>query len=343
MNRMIRPTSLLLAMLFLVTVASPAIAAPIITHVESQVVILENSRLQVRYRLTFVDDDSRSQITTMGPFDPGHSQIEAHLDHEGAETPVTMVPLGDDKYRAEFQIETQPGGTYTVEVRYLVNSYLDPTMIDGTPYRVLTWAPPQWALPIDEQIVTIIFPIELPPDLTEPEQITDEIVNDARILVSQDVVMAFDRWIYYPTPDADSGKTWLSLYLSSEGLQPNEHFLVSDVYVPADYFASIPTPEPTPFAPLASEQPTELTPTPPSDERRSPIALLLGLAAAGGLLLAGGIVYGTMRLVAPKPVPVGYESPEIEIETFQQPLRLYAGNTVWVVEEFYDNNRCIDL
>ena len=31
------------------------------------------------------------------------------------------------------------------------------------------------------------------------------------------------------------------------------------------------------------------------------------------LLLAGGIVYGTMRWVAPKPVPEGYQAPEIEI------------------------------
>ena len=47
----------------------------------------------------------------MGPFDPGHSDIEAHLEHEGLETPVALVPLGDDKYRVEFEVETQPGGT----------------------------------------------------------------------------------------------------------------------------------------------------------------------------------------------------------------------------------------
>ena len=71
------------------------------------------------------------------------------------------------------------------------------------------------------------------------------------------------------------------------------------------------------------------------------MGLLVALAAGGGLALAGGIVYGTMRWVAPKPAPEGYEAPEIEIETFEQPglvpdleaieAALYIGDTAKVL------------
>jgi hypothetical protein len=106
-----------------------------------------------------------------------------------------MVPLGDDKYRAEFAVKTQPGGTYTIQIGYQVNTYLDTTTIDGLPYRVVAWAPPQWALPIDEQIVTFIFPIELATEVSQPEMVTDDIVDNARIVVSENTVSQFDRWI----------------------------------------------------------------------------------------------------------------------------------------------------
>ena len=134
---------LLVVVLLLMVWAVPVHAAPTLTEIHSQVTVLEDGRLKVKYRLTFVDDDSRTQISTMGPFDANHSQIEAHLEHDGQQSPVTLVPLGSNKYRAEFDTKTQPGGTYTVEVRYLVNSYLDSTVIDTVPYRVVAWAPPQ--------------------------------------------------------------------------------------------------------------------------------------------------------------------------------------------------------
>ena len=305
MSKAVRLGFLLLTLTLVMFWAIPAHAAPALTEIHSQVTVLEDGRLQIKYRLTFVDDDSRTQIATMGPFDPGHTQLEAHLEYDGEQTPVRMVPLGENKYRAEFEIKTQPGGTYTVEVRYLVNSYLDTTVIDGLPYRVVAWAPPQWGLPIEEQIVTFIFPIELPPEITTPEQVTDEIVNKARIFVDQDVVGQFDRWIYYPTPDEASGKNWLSLYVSSQNLAANAHFVVSGVYLPADYFAATFTPEPTTL-PLPASVATATPTPPPPPQKKSPIGLLLALAAGGGLALAGGIVYGTLRWVAPKPAPEGY-------------------------------------
>jgi len=120
MTRTVRVVLLALALALILIGAAPAHAAPTLAHIESQVTVLQDGRLQVKYRLTFIDDDSRTQITTIGPFDPGHSQLQAHLEHNEQQTPIRMAPLGDDKYRAEFEIETQPGETYTVEVSYLV-------------------------------------------------------------------------------------------------------------------------------------------------------------------------------------------------------------------------------
>ena len=76
MNKAVRLAFLTLVALLLLLWAAPAHAAPTLTQIHSQVAVLEDGRLQVKYRLTFVDDDSRSQITTMGPFDRGHSQIQ---------------------------------------------------------------------------------------------------------------------------------------------------------------------------------------------------------------------------------------------------------------------------
>ena len=95
MNRAVRITLLLLSLALLGLAALPAHAAPTLTQVESQVTILQDGRYQVRYRLTFVDDASRRSINTIGPFDPGHSQIVAILVHEGVECPLLQMPLGD--------------------------------------------------------------------------------------------------------------------------------------------------------------------------------------------------------------------------------------------------------
>ena len=79
MNRVVRFGVPLLAAWLVLLFAVPVLAAPTLAEITSQVVILEDGRLLVTYRLTFVDDASRTQITAMGPFDSGHSQVEAHL------------------------------------------------------------------------------------------------------------------------------------------------------------------------------------------------------------------------------------------------------------------------
>jgi hypothetical protein len=39
---------------------------------------------------------------------------------------------------------------------------LDATTINNSAYTVVSWAPVQWSLPIGEQIVRFILPVELP-------------------------------------------------------------------------------------------------------------------------------------------------------------------------------------
>ena len=68
MKRSVRFAPLFLA-IWLIAWVVPVLAAPSLTQIQSQVTILEDGRLQVTYRLTFVDDASRSQINTLGPFD----------------------------------------------------------------------------------------------------------------------------------------------------------------------------------------------------------------------------------------------------------------------------------
>lgn len=85
--------------------------------------------------------------------------------------------------------------------------------LKSLPPGVTAWTPPQWALPIEEQVVTLILPIELPADVDTPEEVTSDLVDQTRLYVDQEAVGQFDRWVYYPTPDEASGKNWLSIYI----------------------------------------------------------------------------------------------------------------------------------
>jgi hypothetical protein len=53
-----------------------AAGPPIITQAESQVAVLSDGGLDVKYRLTFRETEPRSGITTMGPFDTGHRMLD---------------------------------------------------------------------------------------------------------------------------------------------------------------------------------------------------------------------------------------------------------------------------
>jgi hypothetical protein len=118
---------LLLTSVLLLLIGTPVLAAPTITDVNSQVTVLGDGKLDVRYQLTFLENESRNKITTLGPLDPGHQILAAQLDYSGGSSPIDLVSQGDNKYTANFGINTQPGETYTATIHYQVNRLLDAT------------------------------------------------------------------------------------------------------------------------------------------------------------------------------------------------------------------------
>src|SRR5512136_142335 len=248
--------------LMLLTVA-PAFAAgpPDLTQVDGQVAVKSDGTLGITYKLTFRETESRNQITTLGPLDPGHVLRNSDIEgSDGKRAKVTLASKGGSFYTVPFGFSTQPGQTYTLTVRYDVPLPLDTTTIKGQAFRVVTWAPVQWNLPIGEEIVRFILPVELPADIKQPEQVTDAVVNQIGLVTEQTNIGAFDRWVYYPTPD--QGKQYLSIFISKKNVPANGHF-VPRLYVPSKYFAQIPTPKETPK--LAAAQPT---PPPDASQNR---------------------------------------------------------------------------
>ena len=254
-------------MLLMLPATVPAFAAgpPDLTQVDGQVAVKSDGTLGITYKLTFRETESRNQITTLGPLDPGHSLRNSEIEgSDGKRAKVSLASKGGSFYTVPFGFSTQPGQTYTLTIRYDVPLPLDTTTIKGQAFRVVTWAPVQWNLPIGEEIVRFILPAELPADIKQPEQVTDAVVNPIGLVTEQTTISSFDRWVYYPTPDQASGKTYLSIFISKKNVPANYHF-VPRLYVPSRYFAQIPTPSPrqTPEA-LAPVQPT-----PPPDEAQT--------------------------------------------------------------------------
>lgn len=332
--------SLVLLTLWLVLLlggALPVHAAepPQLLKAESQVALQSDGNLDIKYRLTFREVDVRSGITTIGPFDMGHTILDSTIEEGGTTRPVQLRSQGGNLYGVDFGFNTEPGQDYTVLIHYSAPARLDQTTYKGEAYRVLAWAPFQWALPIEEQIVTFILPIELPADVIKPEQVTSDLVSATGLTVNSSVVERFDRWVYYPTPDETTGKVWLSLYISKENLSPQADFTPS-IYIPERHLTlapagaedvipgggTVPTPEPTGLT--AREWATA--------------GLCFGCP---GLAIVGLIGFFAFRWTRPKqPKPV-YQAPAIEIETYEQPGKvpdlsmieaaLYIGDTTKVL------------
>lgn len=123
-----------------------AAGPPTITKVESQVTVLSDGALDIKYRLTFRETESRGGITTMGRFDPNREMLDYHIEHEGQESPITMNSKGDGYYGVDFGFNTKSGSDYTVYIHYRVTNALDETSIGGEAYRVLEWSPIEWNL-----------------------------------------------------------------------------------------------------------------------------------------------------------------------------------------------------
>ena len=308
---------------------------PLITTVESQVAVQSDGSLSIRYRLSFREVDSRRGITTLGPLDAGHRIIDAHIEHGGEITPIQLNSKGRNEYSVDFGFSTRAGEDYTVQVRFTAPAALDATTYQGEAYRALAWAPIQWALPIGEQIVTYILPIELPADITQPEQVTDGLVNAAGLVVDDSVVARFDRWVYYPTPDETSGKVWLSVYVSKKNLAPQADF-TPKLYIPERYLTLAPV-SPPDVGPGGAILPTP-APEKPTGEDLAVTAICFGCPGLGLIALIGFFAFRWTRPKQPKPV---YQAPAIEIETFEQPgtvpdlsmieAALYIGDSTKVI------------
>ena len=303
----------------LLVLAGPALAQgdPVrIDRTESYVIVLADGRLDVRYTLTFTElEAGRDRIRELGRFTQPNTIVSA--SGEGPDGPFDVTLHGGPEiYEVRFAARTQRNQQYEIEVRYTVDrSVFDATEIEGQPYRAIGWAPFEWELPIGEQIIEYVLPIELPPTVEQPEDVTDAIVNDAGLITeggAQDP-SRFDRWVYFPTPDEESGKVWLSVFVQQNNLRPRGQ-LVPKFYLPGE---AITTTRETPI-PLASPTPA-WTPTPvptgPLGLTREAMQLTccVGVFVTIGVLIMLGLA---LRKRKPKLV---YEPPEIQIETFQTP------------------------
>ncbi|MGQ9494540.1 MAG: DUF2207 domain-containing protein, partial [Anaerolineae bacterium] len=153
---------------------------------EYYITVLHDGRLRVKYELTFTELQSgRDRINELPPLESPHTFIEAYGTGPNGRFRVSLQPTGKpDVYSAVFSQSTQRNGQYTITIRYSVDrSVFDPTTIDGEEYRAIGWASGQWQLPIEVLAATFVLPIELPMEITKPEQVTDELVNRAGVKV----------------------------------------------------------------------------------------------------------------------------------------------------------------
>ncbi len=290
--------------------------APVtINRSEFYVVVLQDGRLDIRYSLTFTEHEGRDRIREIGPFGAGHRLIAAAGEGPDGAFAVDLEPAGNQTYAAVFEHPTYPGGQYTVTIRYAIDRpAFDATAVDGKPYRALAWAPFQWSLPIEEAVLQFIFPIELPAEVDQPEEVTDALVDASGLVVGD--IATFDRWVYFPTPDKASGKNWLSLYLLRRNLPANEPlrpiFYLPASAVPGTAETSIPlgqTGVPT-VAPQPTAQVIRLT--------EKEVCPAVGVIC-GAVGVVAALVTTLVVLLVRRRRPQVYEPPEIEIETFETP------------------------
>jgi tetratricopeptide (TPR) repeat protein len=311
----------LLALAVAVALTMVALAAPTLTVISSQVTIRSDGKRNIKYQLSFLENEPRDKITTLGPFDSGSQMLDATLEGPVGASPVNLVSQGGDKYTANFGLSTQPGKTYTVTVRYKVDRALAATRAGADDLRVVSWAPPIWNLAIGEQIVTFITPIELPASVSTPEQVTSDVVKTAGLLEDSANKAAFDQWIYYPTPDSSSGKNYLSLYVSKQNIGPNDALLVK-FYLPARYFATLPPTPGTVPAGTTSSAPPEVSNTPTDPPVPAPASTVYpaldALFVCLGSILASIIGLVIFLIARPRREPVTYQPRKIGLETFEK-------------------------
>ncbi|HOD41460.1 MAG TPA: hypothetical protein PKL57_12945, partial [Candidatus Wallbacteria bacterium] len=222
--------ALVICQAYLLITCRACLAQVELKDINSQINILQDGRIKVKYRLQFLEKQSRDLIKTVGPFDPNHAIDSTRLINSstGEEIGVSLIaPAASirDSYGVKMGRRTQPGESYDLSIAYSVSEpSAFTTQINGADFAGIEWNAPQWALPIDKQTMTFITPIELPDNIKKPEDITDPILDTIGVIIPNAEKNKFDRFIPYPTPDEQSQKIWLSFHIEKSGLNKMDNF-----------------------------------------------------------------------------------------------------------------------
>ncbi|RLG40978.1 MAG: hypothetical protein DRO05_05055, partial [Thermoproteota archaeon] len=301
---MLKRLWLILAIFLIISgLVNQAASQVTIEEVVVWIVLRSDGTMEVEYNLTFMEHDSRDRVRKLGPFEDDHSIESAVIVHNSEIREVSLSKVDESFYSVIFGFKTSPGEEYTVSIRYEVNK---PVVIEkemfGKQYVIFSWAPFQWELPIKNETIMIVMPVELPPEIARPEQITQELIDNLGVGYGD---LTEYRWSFYPTVDKVSGRSWLSIYISKTDLEPRYHFLV-ELYIPSVYFTLAPSP----------------TAPPVPTEAPGPLASYgWAIIGAATLIMCGSLfMYLSRRRRRPEFPP--YEPPEIEIETFEVPEKV---------------------
>ncbi|MFB0504384.1 MAG: hypothetical protein ACETWE_11170, partial [Candidatus Bathyarchaeia archaeon] len=294
---------------FLISLAFSSVAAqyPVtINNITIQVALQSDGKMDVEYSMTFTEHESRDKITEIGPFEEQHNIEDAYLMRGATRYDIDMRELRTGFYSPEFGITTETGEEYALYIDYFVDrSMVQEETLDSRTYEIFAWAPFQWSLPIQNQTVMLILPIELTSNITKPEHITQELIDSIGLGADLEKKEEFERWVYYPTIDEQTGKHWLSIYISKTNLGENYHF-VFEVFIPEEYFT---------FEPI----------TPPSGEVEPSIYVAI-FAVTLILLLCIAFIATERKRSRKRKLrekwEAGYRAPEIEIETFEIPKKV---------------------
>ena len=101
-----------------------------------------------------------------------------------------------------------------------------------SPYRAIGWAPFQWALPVAAP-GDPLHPAGRAPRRDQASRGCDRRHRRSQTGLVVNDTSDFDRWVYFATPDEQSGKVWLSLFVAKDDL-PAEYHMVPQFFLPGE-------------------------------------------------------------------------------------------------------------
>ena len=178
-----------------------AIGPVTLIKADTQAFLQPNGGMDIIYRLTFRDHGSRSSIYKVGPFyEPVH--FTRALLHEGGQaTTASTSSKGGGYYGVTFgDRSTRAGQTYTVELHMRCDRrFADPTSRAGKELVAVWFTPVRWTMPIEESVIKLVLPMELPASVKKHEQITSAMVDRLGLMTDADNLSTQDRQTYVYT------------------------------------------------------------------------------------------------------------------------------------------------